>query len=277
MAHALNHADKQTLITFLKGFYSLGQLQWIYFTLTDDSPLPDISEFERQARAEAIAEILKEAKKAVPQRIEEPVSVPVSVPATETRIPLDKAQRLAKGLVERLEEYCDRIHIAGSIRRLKPEVKDIEIVCQPKTFVEADFSLFGSGSNEVKVIPAFIREVETLGLRVIKGQPTGRYMQIEAFRDIKLDLFMPQASDFYRQLAIRTGSADYAAKVIATGWKKLGWCGTDQGLRLVNECEETKSGWRCIKRTPTLPPVWQSEREFFSWLGIPAISPPERI
>lgn len=269
MAHTLNYADKTALIHYLKDFYSLPQLEIIYCTLTDQGVIPGMSDFERTARTEAIAQILKVAKTDAPM----PISQSLIEPTPENRIPLAKAQRLARGLVERLEEYCDRIHIAGSIRRQKAEVKDIEIVCQPKTFIEADFSLFGSGSQDVKVIPAFAREVETLGLNVIKGKPDGRYMQIEAFKGIKLDLFMPQAHDFFRQFSIRTGSAEYAAKVIARGWKNLGWCGTPDGLRRMSQCEETKSGWKCHAEKPILPPVFESEEHFFDFIKVKWVPP----
>ena len=69
----------------------------------------------------------------------------------------------------------------------------------------------------------------------------GKYMQIKLRENIILDLFMPDDFDYYRQYAIRTGSADYAAKIIATGWKKKGWCGSDKGLRKISDCVETKT------------------------------------
>lgn len=45
---------------------------------------------------------------------------------------LDDAERCARGLVTLLAPYCERIEVAGSIRRRKAEPKDIEIVCVPK-------------------------------------------------------------------------------------------------------------------------------------------------
>lgn len=44
---------------------------------------------------------------------------------------LKKAEKMANKVVKLLESCCSKIAIAGSIRRQKPEVKDIEIVCQP--------------------------------------------------------------------------------------------------------------------------------------------------
>lgn len=46
------------LVAFLKDFYSMGQLQIIYCTLTDGRPLPDTDEREREMRIDAIRQIL---------------------------------------------------------------------------------------------------------------------------------------------------------------------------------------------------------------------------
>ena len=94
-----------------------------------------------------------------------------------------------------------------------------------------------------------------------------------------LDLFMPEPIDYFRQLVIRTGSSDYVHHVVAASWKQKGWCGTSQGLRLISECTGTKTAdnkttWKCTALNPILPPVWQSEEEFFEWLGLP-FTPPE--
>ena len=50
----------------------------------------------------------------------------------DTRWPLRQAAALARSLVTLLEPYCDRIEVAGSVRRQKADVGDIEIVLVPK-------------------------------------------------------------------------------------------------------------------------------------------------
>lgn len=47
------------------------------------------------------------------------------------RIPRDKAEVIATGVIKWIEDCCDKVEIAGSIRREKETVGDIEIVCQP--------------------------------------------------------------------------------------------------------------------------------------------------
>jgi len=189
----------------------------------------------------------------------------------------DQASKIAIRICEVLQPHCDRINIAGSIRRQKPEVKDIEIICQPKIEPLLTMDLFGPVKEETIVVPAFTSSVVGLGT-IVKGSPAGRYMQMELHDGINLDLFMPTPEDYFRQYAIRTGSADYAARTIAAGWKRKGWCGSDKGLRRVSDCLEIrgadgKSKWRCINEHADLPPSWQSEAEFFEWLGLPLIAP----
>jgi hypothetical protein len=189
-----------------------------------------------------------------------------------------KIKPIADRILELLTPVCEpgRVHIAGSIRREKADVKDIEIVCQPKKhFVQKD--LFGNG--EWYIIPEFKEVIETISKKIEKGTIEGKMMQIhlKGPTPIMLDLFLPEPNDYFRQYAIRTGSADYAAKKIAWGWRNIGWCGTDNaGLRMQRHCIQTKSGWHCIQLDSPKPPAWQSEEEFFQWIGEPFVNPRER-
>ncbi|GAB4023333.1 hypothetical protein GCM10028808_73470 [Spirosoma migulaei] len=173
-----------------------------------------------------------------------------------------------------LMPHCEKLNIAGSIRRKKPQVKDIELVCIPRCIAPTD--LFGNVIGKPEPIPAFVELVKSLGVPV-RGQPTGKYTQITLHQGIALDLFMPDSFDYYRTYAIRTGSADYSAKVIAGGWKAKGWCGSDKGLRLIADCQNRATGgkmdWICINPNAEKPPVWESEQEFFDWLGVQWIKP----
>lgn len=190
---------------------------------------------------------------------------------------LSEAKQLAIDIGYKLQPFTERLNIAGSIRRQKPDVKDIEIVCLPRYMESSQVDLFGPTVGEKVISQNYVEVVKTLG-KVIKGKPDGRYMQIELPQRINLDLFMPDPDDYYRQYAIRTGSADYSARTIATAWKRKGWCGSDKGLRLIKDCIEhklpdNKSKWVCINPDGDRPPPWTSEQEFFQWLGIPWIQP----
>jgi DNA polymerase/3'-5' exonuclease PolX len=185
------------------------------------------------------------------------------------------AKQIADRIVMLLQAHCQVINIAGSIRREKHQVKDIEIVCIPKKeFIQTD--LLGGGVN--KTIKGFTDALLLMQDKIVKGNPEGRYMQLIIKGGATLDLFMPQADDYYRQYAIRTGSAEYSSFVIANGWKRKGWCGTHDGLRLQQQClqNEKTGNWNCVVKEPTLPPVWQSEQEFFEWLGVEYVHPSKR-
>jgi len=54
---------------------------------------------------------------------------------------LSEARLIAEDFLGGIDQYCKRAIIAGSVRREKPEVKDIEIVAEPQLMMEVD--LFG--------------------------------------------------------------------------------------------------------------------------------------
>ncbi|MBS1623438.1 MAG: hypothetical protein JST83_05425 [Bacteroidetes bacterium] len=188
-------------------------------------------------------------------------------------VTLEIALKRARQIQQELEPHCERVDILGSIRRKKPEVKDIEIMCLPKRKVRQP--LFGDPIIG-KRIASFTEAVTSLG-RIIKGSPAdGRYVQIDLW-DIKLDLFIPQEQDYFRQYAIRTGSAQYSQDILARAWRKRGWVGTEDGLRRESECiERSGKTWKCKVPEPTLPPVWASEEAFYKWLGVTWIAPENR-
>lgn len=189
-----------------------------------------------------------------------------------------EARKIAVDICYLLQPYCSKINIAGSIRRQKPDVKDIEVVCSPKIVDTVD--LFGDVLISQRST-GFAQVANNLG-KIIKGSAeSGRYMQLELANKMKLDLFIPDETDFYRQLAIRTGSADYSHQAIAGAWKKLGWCGSDLGLRRISDCiavtqPDGKSKWKCINKNGELPPAWKSEEDFFYWLNVKYLPPEKR-
>jgi len=202
---------------------------------------------------------------------------------------LYNANIIAECLYSDIAPYCEPgfLHIAGSIRRKKDaDIKDVEIVCIPQKSIHKETNLFGEVIKETTVIhPGFIEAIQKAGT-IVKGKFTGRYMKIEMTREIEgtvqlinLDLFMPQKHDYFRQLAIRIGSAEYSKRFIANKWVALGWCGVCGDLRLQRECnQQADKSWQLKPHiaNPTLPPVWHSEQEFFKWLGVQYLEPEQR-
>lgn len=183
------------------------------------------------------------------------------------------AQKISTEIIEKLAPYClpGKCLVAGSTRRKCSEVNDIEIVLLRNPKYVADFK---------HLVDSW---------KYIKGESIGRMAQryykasFDEY-DRKIDIFMPQPNDFWRQFAIRTGSMNFSHNIIANAWTKLGWVGTESGLRRESECKwmytdirRTKKKWKCVVKSPTLPPAWESEEEFFHWLGIPYVEPEKRI
>lgn len=125
-----------------------------------------------------------------------------------------KTLEIAEKYLQLLKPFCERIEIAGSMRRECSEVNDIEFVCIPKTI---DAGLF---ADKKERHPKFIETIESL--EKIKGEPTGRYTQRKLPEGLNLDIFICERNNWGYQLAIRTGPASYSRDVIIKGLKKYG-------------------------------------------------------
>ena len=120
----------------------------------------------------------------------------------KAKVPLAKAEKIASRVVEKLMPYCQRIEIAGSIRRRKSEAGDIDIVAEPKRVPHLFGVPFWQG------IPT-----ENLGLVVKNGL---RYKQVLLTEKIYLDLFIVHPlAQLGVILAIRTGSTEFSHKLVS--------------------------------------------------------------
>ena len=159
---------------------------------------------------------------------------------------LADAQLIAEEIRATLAPLCERCEIAGSIRRQRPEIGDIEIVCVRRN----------------RDLPAFIRAVERW--QRIKGLPTGLYTQRRHSSGMKLDIFMVTPDTWGLQIAIRTGSAKFSHKVLARGWCAKGY--------------ESKGGLLRVRTNDgggEIIPV-REERDLFDLIGIPWREPTDR-
>ena len=172
-------------------------------------------------------------------------------------MPLKKAQVIADRFMRYLEPYCKKMSIAGSVRSECEIVGDIEVVAIAKD----EFSM---GSAFPEGYPGMV--VNGTRLKRFRYHP-----------DIQIELYITTESDYGRILAIRTGSSAYSHH-LAMRWNRIGWCGTDEGLRRKSECDR-KSTWKIkpeYRSNPTKPPVFDTEEKFFSFLGVEQIYPKAR-
>lgn len=110
---------------------------------------------------------------------------------------------LAQALEARLVPYCERTLIAGSIRRHKAEIGDIELVVLPK--VEAEFDMFGDRIGERSMLDDLLA---TLGpLHYTKNGP--RFKQF-TWEGAPVDLFIATPDTWGCVATIRTGSSDFS-------------------------------------------------------------------
>lgn len=115
-----------------------------------------------------------------------------------------EALHIATTLVYDLQPHCDRIEIAGSCRRQKAEVKDIEIVCIPKPF---EVGLFESGI--ATVVNQWEKVKGDITPQARYTQRKIRYKEGKGFKYIKLDLFICTPFNWGLIMVYRTGSAEF--------------------------------------------------------------------
>jgi DNA polymerase/3'-5' exonuclease PolX len=177
------------------------------------------------------------------------------------KVPLQEAKEQADRLAAMLRPYCDRVEIAGSIRRQKPEVGDIEIVCVPTLGWKKD--LLGQDYPAYSLLDIPIGQLEREGYRVNRNGP--RFKQVVLANDLCLDLFIvtPPAQWGYIY-AIRTGPAEFS-KWVVTRRNKGG--ALPSYLRV--EGGAVWHGTRCIP-TP-------EEDDFLGLCGLAGLAPQERM
>lgn len=144
---------------------------------------------------------------------------------------LDIARRFVAEVTRKIKPHCDRFEIAGSIRRCKFEVKDIELLVIPKAFTSSS-AMFG-GKDVTTRSDGFVRTVNQL-IKVKGDAREGKYMQraialekgdypaIEE-RKIIIDIFTATPSSWGSMLLIRTGDADFSRLFMGTILPKHGY------------------------------------------------------
>jgi DNA polymerase/3'-5' exonuclease PolX len=149
------------------------------------------------------------------------------------------AQKLAEQIIEQIRPHCERIEAAGSIRRKKSEVRDIDIVLIPKPLLWH------------RIIATLQRNIDA---KVVK---CGDNIAQLTIKEVNVDLYSATEQTWGALLLIRTGSAEHNIRLsklaISMGMKL-----THSGL--------TKEG-KIIAST---------EKEIFEALGLSCIEPEER-
>ena len=120
------------------------------------------------------------------------------------RIPYSLAVVYARDLQKILTPYCDRIQVAGSIRRQKENIGDIEMVVIQKPSLD----LFGE-----LVISAEPVKSALLAAGYILKLGGNKYLKCLA-GNVQCDIFITTPEQWGVIYTIRTGSADFSHRLV---------------------------------------------------------------
>lgn len=183
---------------------------------------------------------------------------------TTKRLPLARAQQLANAIRDELAPGCARIEIAGSIRRRKPEVGDIEIVAIPKRS--------GGLFDDQSALDPLLAALEGTG-RFVRIKGGDKYKQYEVVKaGVKLDLFLCEPETWGWIFMLRTGPEDFTKRLVLA--EQHGGCRPDH--------ISFREGrlWRRVETpghmTRDVPLDTPEERDVFEALGMKWVEPWDR-
>lgn len=183
-----------------------------------------------------------------------------------------KAEEVAIEICDKLSPFCERISIAGSLRRQKSFVGDIELLFIPK-FAPDPSSLMGAlfGTGQAEMIDMADTVLNRLRLDgVLRGRPNvngstvwGKQnkLAIHTASGIPVDFFSTTTENWWVALVIRTGGKVTNLKLTTSANRR--------GLTL----NAYGSGFTNLRTREKIP--CRSEQEVFRIAGVP-YAPPER-
>lgn len=151
-----------------------------------------------------------------------------------------QAKEIADMLVAEMRPYCHKAEIAGSIRRMKPEVKDIELICVPKwencragLFAE-DVTHINQLHDQWRINP-HVRWIKPGTHEILDWtiNADGKYWRglvtPPTGEPIKLDVFLTTPEQWGVLFVIRSGPAEFSEKMV-TQQHKGGWLSNDYSV-----------------------------------------------
>ena len=161
-----------------------------------------------------------------------------------------EVEPLAFKIVSTIEQHCIRVEVAGSIRRRKPTVNDIDVVIQPKS------------NSWLQIIKAIRREFDAVTEK--QGEKLATlyvpFVSKQGQGLLQVDLYRASRSTWGILLLIRTGSAEHNIYLAKLAIRK--------GYRLAYSKGLLDKGGEIIAS--------ESEQDVFQALGLDYIPPEER-
>lgn len=179
---------------------------------------------------------------------------------------------MAKRWVKYLQPACERIEIAGSVRRRKPEVGDVEILYVPRLAIQ-------NVPGDMFACHELCLTDELLTLAIAEGTLRRRTnsrgsevwgkknkLGIDDYTGMAIDFFSTTADCFANYLVSRTGPAELNVEICERaqfkGWK---WHPYGKGFECVNLGTQF-GAWH----------VCNSEADVFQFVGLPVMTPEQR-
>lgn len=183
----------------------------------------------------------------------------------KSKIPFREAMAVAAELQRALEPFCERIAIAGSLRRRKPFVGDIEILFVPK-MEERQADMFTTAPADLagEAIDRMLASGEISKRPNLNGSFSwGAKNKLAIHRSgIPVDFFSTSLDGWWVSLAIRTGSKETNLR-LTMGANKLG-----RTLHAYGEGVSSNRGGPSIKAL--------TEDHVFDLCGVLYLEPEER-
>jgi DNA polymerase/3'-5' exonuclease PolX len=180
---------------------------------------------------------------------------------TKKRFPLAQAQGLAQDLLKRLSGACHTIKIAGSVRRWKPWVGDVEVLAIPAFGKKNSGDLFGTPET-VSLLDQRLEHLVSEGILEYRKNKKGSLTKgekIKLFRDLEtgipVDVFTTTEESWWNYLVCRTGPKE-SNEAIAKRARTMGL-----------KWEPYSSGFRVLETGVRI--VCRSEREVFETVDLP--------
>lgn len=181
----------------------------------------------------------------------------------------DGPQALAAQLCAVLASACERLEIAGSIRRGKPDPKDIELVAIPHVITVPQNDMFGTPVSEhssslLDMSLEQLVELEGWEYDQVVKRNGPRYKRLRHVASgVCCDLFITTPERWGVIFTIRTGPADFSQELVTRALRR--------GLKV-----DDGRLWRLHRDNTRSEIQTPTEQDFFAALGLPYLEPAQR-
>ncbi len=186
------------------------------------------------------------------------------------KFPIEIAKKKALEIAQALEPHCERLKVAGSIRRGKLWVKDIDLVAIPRMYSKN--ALFGRTSELDKTdfyeaVRGVLSSLTSEGMKLLRGPAYLDYPTT-----IPVDIYIAADESWATLLLIRTGSLEHNIWMCARAKACGGKLHADgSGLEVPGQYDPVAQ--RVINNKVIRA---KTEEEIFKAMGIPLADPKDR-